>query len=269
MAQQISPWVLLRLGANVLAIESALVRDMLILPACVPIPLSGPDVRGMVTLRNQAVPVVDLRRALGMPSLQDEQQALIATLAERAEDHKRWVAELDEAVTERRPFTLTLDPHACKFGKWYDSFKTSSIVLEGHLKRFDAPHKAIHALGEQVMTLARAGKDADAHALVAQARQTTLASLLQLFAQTPQIFEEMNREMLLVLRDGQQMLGITADSVESVEPLRLDSMAPIELGAGAANGLVCRTAKTARNETLLLVLEGRALLERFSERKAA
>ena len=82
----------------------------------------------------------------------------------------------------------------------------------------------------------------DAHALVAQARQTTLASLLQLFAQTPQIFEEMNREMLLVLRDGQQMLGITADSVgaeirstmETVEVARTSSGMPLYLDRNAA-----------------------------------
>lgn len=34
-------------------------------------------------------------------------------MRQREQDHLRWVNELRTSIQERRPFTLTTDPHAC------------------------------------------------------------------------------------------------------------------------------------------------------------
>jgi chemotaxis signal transduction protein len=265
VAQQVVPWVLIRLGQSVLAFESSSVREMLLLPPTTAIPSARPEVRGLVTLRNRAIVVVDLRTLLGMPSLVEDANALNATLAQRAEDHRRWIAELEASVREHREFKLTLDPHACAFGKWYDNFKPTSVVLGSHLKRFDQPHRNIHALGRTVAELVRKDQSDEAHARISHAHSTTLATLMQLFDETPKILAEMNREMLIVLRDGEHLVGVTADAVESVETIKQDSIADIEVPNGdGGSGLVTRTARTAKTDTLILILDAGGVVGRFS-----
>lgn len=265
MALQVAPWVLVRLGRSVLAVESSNVREMLLLPQTTGVPNVGSEIRGIVTLRNRAIPIVDLRRLLGMPSLVEDADALNATLSQRAEDHRRWVEELDASVTERRKFTLTLDPHQCAFGKWYDAFSSSSVVLDSHLKRFDQPHKAIHALGGDVADLVKRNLHDEARALIARARTSTLATLMQLFDETPTILAEMNREMLIVLADGQQLIGVTADAVESVEPIQPETIGDIDLPREArGRGPVTQTARTVKGDQLVLILNAKTLLAQFS-----
>ena len=269
MALQVVPWVLVRLGQSVLAIESSSVREMLRLPRTTSVPNVGAEVRGVVTLRDRAMPVVDLRQLLGMPSLVEDAETLNATLVQRAEDHRQWVTALDASVTEQREFTLTVDPHQCAFGKWYDAFKSTSVVLDSHLKRFDQPHRAIHALGATVADLVRQNRTDDARALIAKARVTTLATLMQLFDETPKILAEMNREMLVVLSDGEQLIGVTADAVESVEPVLQETVADIDLPREArGHGPVTQTARTAKGEQLVLILNAKMLLAQFARAQA-
>jgi len=265
MAQQVVPWVLIRLDQTVLGIESSWVREMLLLPQSAAVPQAAAEVRGVITVRDRTIPVVDLRRLLGMSSLSEDADKLNALLQQRAEDHKNWLAELERSVREKRDFTLTLDPHQCAFGKWYDTFKPTSVVLDSHLKRFDLPHQQIHALGRTIAELTRAGRDDEAQTLIEQAHRGTLATLLQLFAETPKILAEMNREMVIVLRHGQCVIGITADAVESVEAIKTETVAEIQLSNGSgASGLVTHTARTAKTDKLILIMQGRQLLTRCS-----
>lgn len=268
MAQKVVPWVLIRLGSSVLALESSAVRELLLLPQVTPVPNAG-VIRGMVTLRHQAIAVIDLRQLLGMRALDADTESLNATLVQRAEDHRRWLGELEASVAEHREFKLTLDPHQCAFGKWYDTFAPASVVLQSHMKRFDQPHKQIHALGAQVAELVKAGRHEDATARIATARRTTLATLLQLFEDTPKILADMNREMLVVLRDGQRLVSITADAVESVEAIRPDTITPIHLPGGApADCLVTESARTAKTGALVLLLNVPRLLGQFTSIEA-
>jgi len=265
VAQKVVPWVLIRLDRSVLGIESSAVREMLLLPRTTPIPTAGADIRGVITLRDRAIPVVDLRTLLGMPSLGEAAAALNALLVQRAEDHRRWVMELEASVREDRPFTLTLDPHQCAFGKWYDTFTATSVVLESHMKRFDRPHKEIHALGRTVGDLVKEGHTEDAHELVARARQTTLATLIQLFDDTPRILAEMNREMVIVLRDDHALISVTADAVQSVEAIKPETLQELQLTDGVCgSGFITHTARTAKADELILILDAARLLSEFS-----
>jgi chemotaxis signal transduction protein len=265
MSQKIVPWVLIRLDQSVFGIESSSVQEMLKLARTTVVPKATPEIRGVITLRNRAIPVVDLRVLLGMPSLGEDADKLNALLVQRAGDHRRWLAELEASVKENRPFTLTLDPHQCAFGKWYDSFKPTSVVLESHLKRFDQPHRQIHALGRTVADMVKAGRIDEAHALITQAHSGTLAMLMQLFDETPKILAEMNREMMIVLRNDHCVVSVTADAVESVEAIRPDTVIKIQLPDGSCgSGLVTHTARTAKTDKLILILDTGRLLSEFS-----
>jgi chemotaxis signal transduction protein len=71
-----------------------------------------PDfVRGAINLRGRVMPLVDLRKRLGMVSASEETSEFIRLMMQREQDHKNWLAELEASVRERREFKLTTDPH--------------------------------------------------------------------------------------------------------------------------------------------------------------
>src|SRR5690349_21738071 len=119
---------------------------MVIAPAPVRLPDTAEWVRGVLEIRDQVVPLMDLRKRMGMQSSVEEIEEFCALMQQREQDHRDWLAELEASVRENRPFRLTTDPHQCKFGKWYDAYQPPNLTVEGLLKKFDAPHRAIHRL---------------------------------------------------------------------------------------------------------------------------
>jgi hypothetical protein len=53
-------------------------------------------------------------------------------MRDREQDHRNWLAELEACVREHRPFGMARDPHQCKFGLWYDRYKTEDRRLKTH-----------------------------------------------------------------------------------------------------------------------------------------
>jgi methyl-accepting chemotaxis protein len=49
------------------------------------------------------------------------------------------------------------DHHACRFGKWYDAISNPEIRSSDAFRRIEDPHKRVHALGKEAITLYRAG----------------------------------------------------------------------------------------------------------------
>ncbi len=89
-----------------------------------------------------------------MPPRAAEIDEIIRTLQEREQDHRAWIAELEGAVVEKRPFKLARDPHLCKFGKWYDTYVPDVRALALIWSGFDLPHRTVHALADHVLELA-------------------------------------------------------------------------------------------------------------------
>jgi len=55
------------------------------------------------------------------------------------------LTELEASWREQRPFKMARDPHACRFGLWYDRYQTDNNLLKMTLKKMDEPHQIIHA----------------------------------------------------------------------------------------------------------------------------
>ena len=79
--------------------------------------------------------------------------------------HHDWIEQLTARVEgEGEPADIALDPHACRFGRWYHG---SGTVRYGTLPEFlaiDTPHQEVHALGAHVLALLRDGRIDEARA---------------------------------------------------------------------------------------------------------
>lgn len=174
---------------------------------------------GQVQVRERVLPVLNLRQLLGQPSWSQYCVDLSKLLAEREEDHRKWIAELESCVREGRNFSLALDGNSCAFGRWYNQFKTHDRRLGQILKLFDIPHKKIHALGREILDLAgRQGKDV-ALRRIADLKTAELAELLELFGKTREILAIPVEPIGIMTRD----LVLPVDNVETIQSGELDT----------------------------------------------
>ncbi len=254
------PYILIYLDGTVFAFPVSKVQSILTMPPVTVVPQLPEHMRGTINFRGKVVPLLDLRCRLGLRSLRTEADELIKLLVQREQDHINWLKELESSVQEKRPFKLTTDPHKCAFGKWYDSFRTENQEIAFHLKKFDDPHKAIHAIADKVSRHVGLSDYEAAEALIRKTRDTELALMIRLFAKVRQTLKEDLTEIVLVL-DGQggRLFAVAADQVISVENLRpgslVDPPAGMFPGDGDREAIVCAIARRQQPDDQVIILD--------------
>jgi purine-binding chemotaxis protein CheW len=257
-------WVIIDSAGSLFGIPALAVQSMVIMPQVAAIPQAPDHIRGVTTLRGRVLPLVDLRVRFGKVSLARHVEELCGLLAQRRADHENWLAELQRSVTERRPFTLTTDPHACAFGKWYDAFQTDDLVLSGLLKGFDRPHKAIHAVAQRVEETVGKGEFDKADALIEKTRGTVLQELVGLFESTAAHLKGSNREIAIIVQHTERTFALAVDSVEGVEWLSpTDISAMPDVMSAEAMTLVHGVVKRKKDASMVLLLHTDALFGDF------
>jgi purine-binding chemotaxis protein CheW len=211
-----SQWVTFKLDRETFGFEIQFVKEMLRLPRVHAVPKSSMDNLGVILLRSEVIPVFDLRLKFNMESVQKKAAELVDLLKARLQDHENWLTELENSVLEHREFTLTTDPHACKFGKWYDHFTTTDAGLTKILKRFDEPHRQIHDVGKKIMDMEMKHDYDAALAMINTARSSVLNKLIHLFSEAIEQAESTALQSLIVIGSSACTLGVAVDEIHSV-----------------------------------------------------
>jgi chemotaxis signal transduction protein len=244
-----SQWVTFKVGTEMFGFEIEYVKEMLRMPDVHAVPRAGADNLGVILLRDRTIPVFDLRRKFGMESRQARAVELVELLQARQQDHENWLKELEASVRERREFTLTTDPHACKFGRWYDQFTTDDSTLERITKRFDQPHRSIHALADRASAEIATGQHETALQLIDDTRQTILNQLIVAFGDAIAHVTTAARPTLVIVGTSACTLGVAVDEISAVircadeEIQAPDAMPGIEQFPGLI-GLVAEKSRT-------------------------
>lgn len=250
-------WTIVLLESSLFAVPVDNVQIMVMLPRVSSVPNAPPYVRGVINLRGQVLPVIDLRLRLGMPSLKDEMEKLTSMLTQREQDHKNWVAELEASTKEHREFKLATDHHLCAFGKWYDTFKTDNLLLAALLKKFDEPHQRIHAIARNVIALGKANDLDAAQKIIDETRSGDLAEMVRLFGLLRAELRESLREIAVVLAAKEHTFAIAVDSVETVGRLTQGTTDDIRASGitFTEDGLVTAVGKLEKSNRLVVVLD--------------
>ncbi len=254
-------WLVVEVNRQPLAFPCAATKEMVILPAVTEVPHVPPYVRGVINLRGQVLPVVDLRKRLGMQTAAEEAEELCALMRTLAQDHRRWLDNLLASVVEQRAFTCTSDPHACAFGRWYDSYHSDNLLVAQFLKRFTAPHQRLHALAGAVETLIGSGRREEAMQTLEGARGTVLTPIMDLFAEFETVVRTSRREIAIVLECEGRQFAVCVDGVESVEKLTGEGMEELgSLGLRVPAGICVAAAKRAKDNRPVLTLAAERIL---------
>ncbi len=259
-----APWVIFQLKNEKYAVSTLEVQTMVAMPEVTAVPHLPPWCRGVINLRGRITPLIDLRQRLGMESFLASINELHATMRQREEDHRNWLAELERSIAEDRPFTLATDPHKCAFGRWYDAYRPRTYTEEQFLKKFDAPHRKIHAIAEEVVSLAAQGEHDKAVALINETRDGALAEMIRLFEQFRRMIDETRRSeiALVVERGGPDFAAALAvDGIDSVELLEAETIAPLSAAMQQGKDTVVRySAQRRKTKEVVYLLDTAALL---------
>lgn len=255
-------WTIVSLANRSFALPVEHVQSMVPLPAVAVVPHMPKHVRGIMTLRGDAIPVVDLRIRIGMDSLKQETLELISMLRAREDDHIRWMVELEKAVKEKREFSLATDHHLCAFGKWYYSYKTDNLMVSGILQKFKEPHREIHSIAKKCIAFAHEGNLAAAEALIQTTKDGAMKEIIRLFDQLCQQLLESMREIAVVLNVEDKSFAVCVDAVETVAPIHdSDDTSSSEMGMEfLESGLIKSIGKVAKSESLVLTIDSAQIM---------
>lgn len=209
-------YLVIQIGDTHYAIKLEPIREIVIIPKITPIPDAPDFVRGVIKLRNNIITLIDTRKRLGFSSLEELDKEMIAMLKQREQEHIDWVQALTSSIERDSDFTLTTDPHACAFGKWYDNYRTDNIGLSVYLKQFDLPHKRIHALANKVIQERQINGAETAKKMIEDTRNSDLKQILELFGGVHDAIRESHRELAIVIESINGQIAISADNVSNI-----------------------------------------------------
>ena len=215
----IYPSITFKIEEDIYAISSKYVKTIMQMPKYKKIPNANPIISGVFMLRDLTVPMLDLRKAFGVKTVEDECREFAEELEKRKDDHINWIAELKRCTSTGEKFTLTTDPHQCAFGRWYDKYESNHNMVNAHLNQILLPHEKLHKSAEIIEECIKNGEQDKAREVLDKAENLYMPRILQLIEETESIYREAYRQMVLVLSDDENTLGVVVDEVVSVENL--------------------------------------------------
>ncbi|HCT65116.1 MAG TPA: hypothetical protein DIC60_07655 [Lachnospiraceae bacterium] len=218
------PWLVFKLQNQYFAVNSGDVTGIFQLKQEVTaVPGYSENVRGIINLRGEIIPILELRRILEIISFEKEQREFSDMLDVRKQDHVNWVNELQRCIECGEEFKLTTDPHKCAFGVWYDNYKAKDQTVAFHLKKIYEPHKKLHQMAEKIAEC-KSIADEDIRKqrideLMKEEKTVYMPMILNLLEETKQVLITSLREMCIVLANEEHSFGILVDEVCSVEAI--------------------------------------------------
>ena len=187
-------------------------------------------VMGVVQYMNAPVIVFDFAEATNLKSSRTEKEELVESLIQREQDHIDWLNALELSIKEGVAFSKAKDPHKCAFGVWYDKFDSDDEDLAELMKEFDAPHKKIHSLADELLTLCEEVKQEEALNKLEYERSSTLVKLRQLFSKTRDHLTGSIKPILIYMTmDGEApQLALQVDEIANVEEIEPEKLVPYE-----------------------------------------
>jgi len=80
----------------------------------------------------------------------------------KALDHIVFINQLEDSITNNKPFKGQLDPTKCAFGSWYTTYKPEEGKEEKAYENIREPHNHVHMGAAEIVELMKEGKMQDA-----------------------------------------------------------------------------------------------------------
>jgi chemotaxis signal transduction protein len=175
-------------------------------------------------------PVFDLGIVLNNQSTQIANKQLYELLIEREKDHRVWLDSLEDSLIYDTPFEKAKDPDQCEFGKWYNRFVTDNQDLKAIMEKFDVPHRKLHKLADELISLSKRGDKEKALKIFEEEKRKTFTVLIRLFESArEQITLDYKPIIIFTTKDGQTPhIGLLVDKVEDSINVNSSDIKPLD-----------------------------------------
>ena len=218
-------YIVFTVGDNFYALNVANVERIIQMPSVTAIPNAHRYVDGMMSYEKRITKVVNFRKMTAMDAHEKE----IADLFVRvAHEHQVWVDTFMAAMENNIGFALTTDPHACRLGKWLDTYSTHDADVLAVLKVLRPTHAKLHDRGADILALRETNP---ALALETARREivsifsTTLGEIAKMGDMSQSISGHMQK--LLIYQSGAEFFAIKVDGIDDmarIEPSMVKSV---------------------------------------------
>lgn len=218
-------YIVFTVGENFYALDVANVERIIQMPSVTAIPNAHSYIDGMMSYEKRITKVVNFRKMTAMTAHEQE----IADLFKRvANDHQVWVDTFMQAMENNTGFALTTDSHACRLGKWLDTYSTHDADVLAVLKVLRPSHAKLHDRGRDILAL----RETDPDEALSQARReivsifsTTLGEISKMGEMSTSISGHMQK--LLIYQRGEEFFAIKVDEIDDmarIEPSMIKSV---------------------------------------------
>lgn len=149
-----SDYIIFTVGEAHYAMDVSNIERIDQIPTLTPIPNAHPFVDGMMMYQDHTAKVVNFRKMTNVISHEDQTLALFNQVIK---DHQIWTGALKTSLEEGTPFSLALDPHKCRLGKWLYGYTTHDPEVLAILRRLIPVHSRLHETGAELLAQADKG----------------------------------------------------------------------------------------------------------------
>lgn len=247
-----------QVGPEEYALDINAVREILRVSEITGVPNVPDYVKGLFTIRNQLMPVVDLRTLLGMKLIAEQH---ITQIDAMKSSHERWARELLAALESKLPFTGETSAQVCDLGKWLDNFNTASQEIQNTIKEVREPHSWLHDTANLLIKLARSSSDA-ALADYGSKFRPLLDSILDHLDNLKESISKNIQEdqRILVVDDGNLTVGYLVDHVNEVIRVPKSIINETPAIAATQKNEIKGVAKLNDGKRLILIMDQGSIL---------
>lgn len=251
------PYVTFVLKGQPFCISSGCVLQMVIKTDLVEIPGSPPYIPGVLNVRGEIFPVLDLRLLFNMGALEQE----VAAFSVMKDKHLDWVVALEKSVAEGSPFQLARDPHQCAFGQWYDGFQTDNHAIQHILNKIYEPHRQMHNQAV-IIDACKSRNDQEGIQKASRcAEQLCHDVIVPLLDDLIAAYKDEHRGMMMLMGDGAQKMALLVDNITSIEAFANDQKEAVPPTMDFEYNRYIQNIIISSKNQLILELDAQALFD--------
>ncbi len=253
-----------RVAGDEYGFDIAKVREILRLSDITSVPNVPSYVKGLFTIRNHLLPILDLREMLGLPTLISDRHEVID---KAVKEHSEWVENLQHVLNAGTHFTGILNAKETSFGIWLESYKTSSIELEAIVKRLKKARANLYGAGSRVLDM-RTEDKISAISLFNEKIPPILSIILDILSQFK---DSVSRHILedqraLVVESDTMTIGYLVDWVDEVIRVPHSVIDETPFIASSDRKELKAVAKLEKGDRLIMIMDESALVSRETTR---
>ncbi len=232
------------------------VREILRVEEITEVPNADDYVRGLLTIRNQLLPILDLRTMLGNISLIEQ---FHREINEIMVIHEQWLKDLKQSLHNNAPFNGALDPTKCALGQWL--LKDRSGDVGDLVNDIRIPHINFHEFGAEALKLCSHSQDEAL--LYFEEHIAPLEKILhsEFIAIKNKLDKNINEfQRILVVETGNIHVGFIVDSVNEVLRVSKSTIDKTPWVASSAQKELKGVAKLDNGKRLIMIMEESSLI---------